>query len=141
MNKFKELLLRHPTRSKYILLILDIFFVLVATKMFINYTNIKQAIDETAMQSEEKQMELGYTENFQLPYERSEFAEFFLKHENNILLPKEFIIKFESIKPIETEPKEEKKVDAHFIKTPQESRKQFFYEKLIIKTNKNTLKE
>ena len=99
MNNLKELLLRHPTRSKYLLLVIDIFLVLVATKMFINYNNIKQAIEETALQSEKKQLELAFTENFQLPYEKSEYAEFFLKHENNILFPREFIIKFQTIVP------------------------------------------
>jgi hypothetical protein len=102
MHKFKDFFLRNPTRSKYLLLVIDIFLVLVATKMFINYNNIKLAIDETALQSEQKRLELAFTENFQLPYEKSEYAEFFLQHENNILLPREFIIKFQAITPVDT---------------------------------------
>ncbi len=134
MNKLKEILLRHPTRSKYLLLVIDIFLVLVATKMFINYNNIKLAIEETALQSERKQLELAFTENFQLPYEKSEYAEFFLKHENNILLPKEFIVKFQAIVPNDTTGnKEELEQKINFIDSPQDSWKHFFYEQLFIK--------
>ncbi len=133
MNKLKEILLRHPTRSKYLLLVIDIFLVLVATKMFINYNNIKLAIEETALQSERKQLELAFTENFQLPYEKSEYAEFFLKHENNILLPKEFIVKFQAIVPTDTTgSKEELEQKINFIDSPQDSWKHFFYEQLFI---------
>lgn len=138
MKKFKELLLRHPTRSKYLLLIIDIFLVLVATKMFINYNNIKLAIEDTALESEQRKLELAFTENFLLPYEKSEYAEFFLKHENNILLPKEFIIKFQSIVPeaITWNDNQTTNNNSSFIRSPQESWKQFFYEQLFIKKNK-----
>lgn len=134
MHKLKDFFLRNPTRSKYLLLVIDIFLVLVATKMFINYNNIKLAIDETALQSEQKRLELAFTENFQLPYEKSEYAEFFLQHENNILLPREFIIKFQAITPVDTtwNNQIENKSNS-FIESPQESWRQFFYEKLFIK--------
>lgn len=130
MNKLKLILLKHPTRFKYILLVLDIFFVLVATKMFINYTNIKQAIEETALQSQEQELKLAYTENFELNYEKSDYATTFLKHENNVLRPGEFIIKFQTInKPImsgkQIQPKE------YIIWNAQQSRIQFFREKLF----------
>ncbi|MDD3262674.1 MAG: hypothetical protein PHR61_02405 [Candidatus Absconditabacteria bacterium] len=134
MNQLKELLLRHPTRSKYLLLVIDIFLILVATKMFVNYNSIKLAIEETALQSEQKKLELAFTENFQLPYERSEYAQYFLKHENNILLSKEFIIKFQTIDSTNNtgEVKEIENKNS-FIESPQQSRRQFFYEKLFIK--------
>lgn len=92
------------------------------------------AIDETALQSENKKLELAFTENFQLPYEKSEYAEFFLKHENNILLPKEFIVKFQMITPDTTTGNNQKTEDrTRFIDSPQEWRKQFFYEQLFLK--------
>lgn len=134
MNKLKEIFLRHPTRSKYLLLVIDIFLVLVATKMFVNYNNIKIAIDETAQQSEYKKQELAFTENFQLPYEKSEYAEFFLKHENNILLAKEFIVKFQTIIPSsQTGSTKQEKDTTRFIESAQASRRQFFYEQLFLK--------
>lgn len=134
MNKLKEILLRHPTRSKYLLLVIDIFLVLVATKMFINYNNIKLAIEEAASQWEYKKWELAFVENFQLPYERSEYADFFLKHENNILLSKEFIIKFQTITPVSATGNKQNTIEKNrFIETAQDSRKQFFYEQLFLK--------
>lgn len=102
--------------------------------MFINYTNIQLAIEETAFEWEQKKQEVAYSENFQLPYERSEYSEFFLKHENNILLPKEFIIKLQTIKPSSNTGKVwENTSRTNFIDNPEESRKQFFYEQLFIK--------
>ncbi len=137
MNKVKELLLRHPTRSKYILLIFDIFLILAATRMFINYNNIKLAIEEAEYNSQQQRLELAFTENFLLPYEKSEYSEFFLKHENNILLPREYIVKFQSIQNIENEDtkEEEKHIWDTIISSPQESWKQFFYQQLFIKKN------
>jgi hypothetical protein len=71
------------------------FLVLMAIKIFINYNNIEQAIEQTALESYTKAEELGYTQNFQLAYEKSDYAQRFLKHENNMLLPGEIIIKFQ----------------------------------------------
>jgi len=52
MDKFKELLLKHPTRSKYLLVVFNIFFILVSTKIFINYTNIEDTIQKTIIERE-----------------------------------------------------------------------------------------
>ena len=93
MDKLKIFILRHPNRFKYGFAIIDMFLVLIAIKIFINYNNIEIAITETAQQSQDKTMELWYAQNFQLPYEKSEYAQRFLKHENNMLLPGEFIIR------------------------------------------------
>lgn len=134
MDKIKKYLLRHPTRYKYILLIIDIFLILVATKIFINYNNIIKAIDETALESQYKELELAYNQNFQISYEKSDYSALFLKHENNILLPKEFIIKFQKIIP--KEDIQEQSWSIRILKTPQESRKQFLYEKLLLKEQK-----
>lgn len=118
------------------------FFILITIRIFINYTNIEQAIEETAKQSEDKTMELGYAQNFQLAYEKSEYAQLFLKHENNMLLPGEFIINFKDKATIpvtwETENKE-KEESIKRLTTPQEARQQFFKEKLF-KNNVNLKK-
>lgn len=95
MDKLKYFLLRHPNRIKYGFFIVDMFLVLMAIKIFINYNNIEQAIEQTALESYTKAEELGYTQNFQLAYEKSDYAQRFLKHENNMLLPGEIIIKFQ----------------------------------------------
>lgn len=87
MDKLKFFLLKYPTHAKYLLLALDIFFALVAIRIFINYTNIESAILETTEQANQKDLQLAYTKQFELPYEKSDYAKYFLKHENNILLP------------------------------------------------------
>jgi hypothetical protein len=58
MDKLKIFILRHPNRFKYGFAIIDMFLVLIAIKIFINYNNIEVAISETAQQSENKTMEL-----------------------------------------------------------------------------------
>ena len=95
MNKLQSLIMKHPTRRKYALMIADVFFVLIAIKMFINYSNIQVAIEQIKFQTEQQQMQLEFTKNFQLPYEASAEANIFLKHENNVFLPGEVIIKFQ----------------------------------------------
>ncbi|HCB51558.1 TPA: hypothetical protein DEP21_03215 [Patescibacteria group bacterium] len=107
---------------------------LVAIKMFVNYNNIEIAIEQTIDQSLSKQQELAFAENFQLNYERSEYSQLFLKHENNMLMPGEFIIKFQTLSKIDTGEIERIENKETFITNPEQSWKQFFYERLY-KTN------
>jgi len=133
MDKLKYFLLKHPNRIKYGFFIVDMFLVLMAIKIFINYNNIEQAIEQTALESFTKTQELGYAQNFQLAYERSDYAQLFLKHENNMLLPGEMIIKFQDKASMQmswanaTGSQNRIKM----ITTPQEARLQFFKEKLF----------
>ncbi|MEI6425968.1 MAG: hypothetical protein WCO66_01305 [Candidatus Absconditabacteria bacterium] len=110
----------------------------MAIKIFINYNNIEQAIIETAKASQDKTEELGYTKNFQLAYEKSEYAQRFLKHENNMLLPGEIIIKFQDKSTMFTTGAN-KKTTIKLITTPEESRQQFLKEKIFppIQTNES----
>ena len=133
MDKLKLFILKHPNRFKYGFAIIDMFLVLIAIKIFINYNNIEVAITETAQQSQDKTMELGYAQNFQLPYEKSEYAQRFLKHENNMLLPGEFIIKFQdkaSMVNTGSTGGDQKGV-MKLLTSPQQARQQFLKEKLF----------
>jgi hypothetical protein len=87
MDRIKAFLLNYATHAKYLLLGLNIFFALVAIRIFINYTNIERAIHEVTQETAQKELELSYTKQFELPYKQSDYAQFFLKHENNILFP------------------------------------------------------
>ncbi len=138
MDKLKYFLLKHPNRIKYGLIFVNIIFVFMAIKIFINYNNIEQAIIETAKASQDKTEELGYTKNFQLAYEKSEYAQRFLKHENNMLLPGEIIIKFQDKSTMFTTGAN-KKTTIKLITTPEESRQQFLKEKIFppIQTNES----
>lgn len=132
MNKLKLLLLRHPTRTKYVLLFLDIFFILIATKMFINYNSIELAIEESNKESQLKEEQLAFAQNFQLNYQKSDYAQRFLKHENNMLRPGEFIIKFQALsKVVESWTQNQTGRREHILSTPQESRQLFFSERLF----------
>ena len=108
------------------------FLILIAIKIFINYNNIEQAIEQTAQESENKTMQLGFANNFELPYERSEYAQRFLKHENNMLLPWEIIIKLQDKTTMETTGSKWSWAQTiiKILNTPEESRQQFFKEKL-----------
>lgn len=130
MDKFKELLLKHPTRSKYLLVVFNIFFILVSTKIFINYTNIEDTIQKTIIERELRQEQLAFTKNFQLEYEKSEYSDFFLKHENNILKKNEIIVQLQTIKKTINSWENENITKKHIIESPKESRKQFFWERL-----------
>ena len=143
MDKLKYFILKYPNQLKYGVLLVDMLFILIAIRIFINYTNIEQAIQETAHQSEDKTMELWYAKNFWLAYERSDYAQMFLKHENNMLLPGEFIIKFtDKTKIVNTWDKKETdwKPDSRLLTTAQEARQQFLKEKLFLNQNSNSTK-
>lgn len=134
MDKIKLFIAKYPTHIKYVLIVLDILFALVAIRIFINYNNIKQAIQDTTLHSSQQTQELAFSENFELTYQKSEYAQFFLKHENNMLLPWEFIVKFQAIKKVLTW--DLKTITSgnnqeHFIVEPRESRNRFLQQKIF----------
>ncbi|NCO97912.1 hypothetical protein GW864_01895 [bacterium] len=132
MDKIKSYILRHPIRIKYGLVIANVFIILIAVRMYINYTTIEDAIQNTIIQSQQKTLELAFSQNFLLNYEKSEYAQYFLQHENNILGRGEFIIKFEQM-PEKTQTGNEQAISIYdqkdYIKTPQQSRNRFIAEK------------
>lgn len=134
MDKLKYYILKYANHLKYWLLIVNLFGMIYCTRIFVNYNNIEQAIEETSRQSYEKTQQLWYAKNFQIPYENSEYAKVFIKHENNILLPWEFIIKLENRKEIETGSNNIQWETANQIKilsNPPDARNQFLKERLF----------
>lgn len=97
MDKIYLLLRRYPNRIKYGILILDIFAMIIAIRTYVNYVSIETAIEEANAEQQAKTEELAFTQNFLVNYEKSEYARYFLEHENNMLLENEFIIKFEEM--------------------------------------------
>ncbi|MEI8091429.1 MAG: hypothetical protein WCG98_04250 [bacterium] len=95
MHKLTYYLKRYPNRIKYGLLLADIFAMIIAVRVIINYTTIQDTIASTTLERQMKMAELAFTQNFLTHYERSDFAQYFLQHENNMLAPGEYIIKFE----------------------------------------------
>lgn len=104
-----------------------------AIKTYVNYVSIETAIEEANIQQRIKSDELAFTQNFLIPYEQSEYAKYFLEHENNMLLSDEYIVKFE-----EMYQKQEIHTGTNIlslgseedtITTPKESWKKFFIDK------------
>jgi len=58
---------------------------IVATRTYINYSIIKEAIEKVQLDIKNVEEEIAYSEKFLKPYLDSEFAEYFLAHKNNIL--------------------------------------------------------
>jgi len=68
-----------------------------AIKTYVNYLSIEEAITNAIIEKHIISNQLAFTQNFIIPYEKSEYASYFLQHENNMLLSNEFIIKFEEM--------------------------------------------
>ena len=97
MDYIQALLRRYPNRIKYGILVLDIFAMIIAIRTYVNYVSIETAIEDATMEQQVKTDELAFTQNFLVNYEKSDYARYFLEHENNMLLDNEFIIKFEEM--------------------------------------------
>ena len=136
MDEIKSYILRHPVRVKYGLIAANIIIILVSVRMYINYTTIEDAIQDTINQSQQKTLELAFSENFLLNYEKSEYAKYFLQHENNILGNNEFIVKFEQMpqKTTQSEADAQETISTYdkknYIKSSQESWNRFIAEKI-----------
>lgn len=97
MDYIYILLRKYPNRIKYWLLIASLFAMIFAIKTYVNYLSIEEAITNAIIEKHIKSNQLAFTQNFIIPYEKSEYASYFLQHENNMLLSNEFIIKFEEM--------------------------------------------
>ena len=97
MENILALLRRYPNRIKYGILVLDIFAMIIAIKTYVNYVSIETAIEDATIQQQTQTDELAFTQNFLVNYEKSDYAKYFLEHENNMLLDNEYIIKFEDM--------------------------------------------
>jgi hypothetical protein len=121
MKKILIFIQKNPIITKYILAIMTLFAMIISIRTYMNYITIEESIknvNEETIQITQRKL---YEKNFVIPYEESEYSEYFLWHENNILFPWEFMIRFEQEKE-----KEENIMDKEEeIKTPQESRKHF----------------
>jgi hypothetical protein len=86
MEKLRYYLKRYPNRIKYGLILLDILAMIIAIRVYVNYLSIETTIANTITEREQKMDELSFAQNFLVQYERSDYAKYFLQHENNMLL-------------------------------------------------------
>jgi len=134
MEHIYALLRRYPNRIKYGIIIVDIFAMIIAIRTYVNYVSIETAIENATIEQQVKTDELYFTQNFLVNYEKSDYAKYFLEHENNMLLDNEYIVKFEEMY-------QKQEVDTWAavmplgyentaITTPQASRKKFISDKM-----------
>lgn len=97
MEYIQALLRKYPNRIKYGILVLDVFAMILAIRTYVNYVSIETAIESANLEQVVKTDELAFTQNFLVNYEKSDYAKYFLEHENNMLLDNEHIIKFEDM--------------------------------------------
>ena len=98
MEQIYAILRKYPNRIKYGILILDIFAMMFAIKTYVNYISIETAIENATIDQQNQTDELAFTQNFLINYEKSEYAKYFLEHENNMLLSDEYIIKLDDVR-------------------------------------------
>ena len=84
---------KNITPIKYILILVNIFFMIVAIKAVVNYQNILTSIDTIQEDIQDKNNHTDYINNFVTPYLESDYAPYFFAHENNQIFPGEKIIK------------------------------------------------
>lgn len=136
MDALQALLRRYPNRIKYGILILDIFAMIFAIKTYVNYVSIETAIEDAVIQQQQQTDELAFTQNFLVNYEKSEYAKYFLEHENNMLLANEYIIKFEEMYKKQTPTTTWNTTTSYIdyedkiVNSPQESWKKFILDKI-----------
>ena len=136
MEHIYAILRKYPNRIKYGILILDFFAMIFAIKKYVNYVSIETAIENATIEQQNQTDELAFTQNFLVNYEKSEYAKYFLEHENNMLLSDEYIIKFEAMSQKQqvdtwstTVPYTDNQ-NSNNVHSPQESWKRFIGDKL-----------
>ena len=136
MEHIYAILRKYPNRIKYGILILDFFAMIFAIKTYVNYVSIETAIENATIEQQNQTDELAFTQNFLVNYEKSEYAKYFLEHENNMLLSDEYIIKFEAMSQKQqvdtwstTVPYTDNQ-NSNNVHSPQESWKRFIGDKL-----------
>jgi hypothetical protein len=103
MEKFLSFIQKNPLLSKYGLGIIVLFAMIVSIRTYMNYLAIEVSIQNVNQETVYITQRKLYEENFVIPYEKSEYSKYFLRHENNILFPGEFIIRFEEEKILKPE--------------------------------------
>lgn len=126
MQKFITIIQRNPLLSKYWLGIIVIFAMIVSIRTYLNYLAIEVSIENVRQETAEITQRKLYEENFLIPYEQSEYNQYFLWHENNMLLPWEYIIRFEKTKETTVTNTAD---NTNTIQSPQDSR-QYFIKKV-----------
>ena len=127
-DKLAKTILKHWNKIKAIWIFFAVIVMIVATRTYINYNTIIEAIDKVKYDIKNVEDEIAHSNKFLKSYLDSEYADYFLAHKSNILFNWEFIIRFQS--PIEEKEDDKKYKNLNLIETPQQSRQHFIRSKL-----------
>jgi hypothetical protein len=86
---------KYSNYLKYWLFVLAGFFMLFAIRSYLNNIAILDAIDWVEQEKISKTDEINFTQNFLLKYLWSDYADYFLAHENSILYKNEYILRLD----------------------------------------------
>ncbi len=89
------------TFLKYALIVVNIFFMVIAIKSVVNNQNIMESIESVKQDTQNIEQKTFYINNFLAPYLKSDFAWYFFAHENNQIFPWEKIIKITTLDPVQ----------------------------------------
>ncbi len=85
LQEIKSFIKQYGTRIKRGLLLANIFLMLIAIQIYMNYLMIIETTESVKAQNQKVQDEIDYINNYQIKFLNSDHAKLFLAHENNIL--------------------------------------------------------
>lgn len=83
---------KHTTQIKYGLVVVGVFFMIYLIRALVNYQTIIDSTNQVVKEMQQTKNHTDFINNFLHPYLESDYAPFFLAHENNQLFPGERII-------------------------------------------------
>lgn len=127
-DQLAKFIIRHWNKVKIFWILFALVVMIVATKTYLNYNTIIEAIDDVKYDIKSVEDEIAYSKNFLEKYLDSEYADYFLAHKNNVLFNWEYIIRFKY--PQENKEDEKKSENNNIIQTPKQSWNHFIKSKL-----------
>jgi len=124
-----KIVTRYWNRIKVFWIVVAIVVMLFAIKTYINYSMITEEIEKVNSDIDLLQQEIAYSEKFYSKYLDSDYSNYFLSHKNNILFDGEYIVMITE-KSDDNSNDNEQPIQNDWLKTPQESWKDFIKSKL-----------
>lgn len=77
---------------RYIFLVINVFFMLGAVKIYINYQNVIEEINKANLTTKEISDNYSFFQNYLHDYLNSEYSVYFKSHENEMLFEREYMV-------------------------------------------------
>ena len=116
--------LRKTTYLRYWIFILTVFFSYYSIRAVSNNKTIDASIVAAQQANHELEQEILFKQNFYMNYLKSEYASYFLWHENGQLFPGEQIIRIKK-STLTQDPEPVEQIQEDLLATPQQSWKYF----------------